>query len=63
MDLWRSGSLEDFIRLFWTQLGDHRKRFFMICNSFSRAPDKPNKFRVIIPRRSSKPFMISLWIA
>ena len=44
-----SFSPEDFIRLFWTQPGDHRKRSFMICNSFSRAPAKPNKFRVIIP--------------
>ena len=33
----------------WTEPGDHRKRSFMICNTFSRSEKEPNRFRVIIP--------------
>ena len=44
-----SFSPEDFIRLFWRQPGDHRKRSFLICNTFSRSETQPNRFRVIIP--------------
>ena len=44
-----SFSPEDFIRLFWRQPGDHRKRSFLICNTFSTSSTQPNRFRVIIP--------------
>ena len=46
-----NGSLspDDFIRLFWRQPGDHRKRSFLICNTFSTSSTQPNRFRVIIP--------------
>jgi hypothetical protein len=44
-----SFSKDDFIRLFWTEPGDHRKRSFIICNTFSRSEKEPNRFRVIIP--------------
>ena len=44
-----SFSPDDFIRLLWSEPGDHRKRSFIICNTFSRSEKEPNRFRVIIP--------------
>ena len=41
-------SPEDFVRIFWKDAIANR-RSFMICNSFSRSPSNPNKFRVIMP--------------
>ena len=41
-------SPEEFERIFWHEAGWGQKRSFVICNSFSRSPDKPNKFRVIM---------------
>ena len=44
------GSLspEDFIKIFWTEAKRGTKRSFVICNTFSRTPQTPNKFRVIM---------------
>ena len=41
-------SPNDFIRLFWTEAGSAGKRSFIICNTFSRSPAEPNRFRVIL---------------
>ena len=41
-------SKDDFIDIFWTKAKRGQKRSFVICNSFSRSPDNPNRFRVIM---------------
>ena len=41
-------SPEEFERIFWHEAKRGQKRSFVICNSFSRSPDKPNKFRVLL---------------
>lgn len=41
-------SHDEFIRIFWDEAGEHEKRSFIICNSFSRCKENPNKFRVIM---------------
>jgi hypothetical protein len=41
-------SHNEFIRIFWDDAGEHEKRSFVICNSFSRCKENPNKFRVIM---------------
>ena len=40
-------SPEAFIRIFWKDAVTNR-RSFIICNSFSRSPANPNKFRVVL---------------
>jgi len=40
-------SIEDFERIFWTDAGKG-KRSFVICNTFSRCEDQPNRFRVFM---------------
>jgi hypothetical protein len=44
------GSLspEGFVEIFWTKAGRAGKRSFIICNTFSRSPEEPNRFRVIL---------------
>lgn len=44
-----NGSLSPpaFENIFWKQARRGRRHSFIICNTFSRSPDKPNKFRVI----------------
>ena len=34
--------------MFWTKAGQRQKRSFIICNTFSRSPDEPNRFRAIL---------------
>lgn len=41
-------TIDDFIRLFWTQAGRGNKRSFLIFNSFSRSAEQPNRFRVCL---------------
>ena len=45
-----NGSLspEKFVEMFWTKAGRGQKRSFVICNTFSRSPDEPNRFRAIL---------------
>ena len=45
-----NGSLspERFVEMFWTKAGRGQKRSFVICNTFSRSPDEPNRFRAIL---------------
>src|SRR4051794_3850273 len=43
---------EEFEPIFWHEAGLLRRRSFVICNSFSRSPEMPNKFRVIMPFKS-----------
>ena len=45
-----NGSLspERFVELFWTKAGRGQKRSFILCNTFSRSPDEPNRFRAIL---------------
>ena len=38
-----------FEQFFWHEASDIDKMSFLICNSFSRSADQPNRFRVIIP--------------
>ena len=45
-------SPEEFERLFWLEAGRGNRFAFIICNSFSRRADEPNRFRVIIPFRT-----------
>ena len=45
-------SPEEFERLFWLEASRGDKFAFIICNSFSRRPEEPNRFRVIIPFRT-----------
>ncbi len=42
-------SPEQFEDIFWRKAGKGLKRSFIICNSFSRSPGEPNRFRVIFP--------------
>ena len=42
-------SPEDFVRIFWDEAGTGQKRSFLICNSFSRDRDNPNRFRAFLP--------------
>ena len=37
-----------FIDLFWKKAGAAQKRSFLICNSYSRSAETPNRFRVIL---------------
>jgi hypothetical protein len=46
-------SPEEFEHIFWYDVGPLQKRSFIICNSFSRSIDMPNKFRVIMPFKLS----------
>jgi hypothetical protein len=39
---------EDFVREFWPQASTITRHSFIICNSFSRSPDQPNRFRIIM---------------
>ncbi len=41
-------SPEEFDRIFWREADRGRRRSFLICNTFSRCAEKPNKFRVIL---------------
>jgi hypothetical protein len=45
-----NGSLspERFVEIFWTKAGRGQKRSFILCNTFSRSPDEPNRFRAIL---------------
>ena len=40
-------SPEKFEDVFWHKAGKGLKRSFIICNSFSRSPEQPNRFRVM----------------
>jgi hypothetical protein len=40
-------SPEEFEHIFWHKAGKGQKRSCIICNSFSRSPQEPNRFRVI----------------
>ena len=40
-------SPQEFENIFWKEAKRGRRHSFIICNTFSRSPDKPNKFRVI----------------
>lgn len=42
-------SPEDFEQIFWHERPDTARWSFCVCNSFSRSPEMPNKFRVIFP--------------
>jgi hypothetical protein len=44
-----SVSPAEFIRIFWLEAGSRTKHAFIIANTFSTSPDKPNKFRVVLP--------------
>jgi hypothetical protein len=39
---------EAFTELFWDDVGPSRRRSFLLCNSFSRSPEEPNRFRVVL---------------
>lgn len=41
-------SIDDFIRMFWSDAGRGNKRSFIIFNSFSRSSEQPNRFRVCL---------------
>ena len=41
-------SPERFVEIFWSKAGRGQKRSFLICNSFSRSLQQPNRFRVIM---------------
>ena len=41
-------SPEQFIDLFWQKAGVAQKRSFLICNTYSRSAETPNRFRVIL---------------
>jgi len=41
-------SPQEFERIFWHDAGKENKRSFIICNSFSRSEDEPNKYRVFM---------------
>ena len=41
-------SPDRFVEIFWTKAGRAGKRSFIICNTFSRSPEEPNRFRVIL---------------
>ena len=45
-----NGSLspEKFVEMFWTKAGRGQKRSFLLCNTFSRSPEQPNRFRAIL---------------
>jgi hypothetical protein len=45
-----NGSLspEKFVELFWSKAGRGQKRSFILCNTFSRSPEEPNRFRAIL---------------
>lgn len=45
-----NGSLspEKFVELFWTKAGRGQRRSFILCNTFSRSPEEPNRFRAIL---------------
>ncbi len=42
-------SPDDFKEIFWSNAKGPPRKSFIICNSFSRSPEQPNKFRVILP--------------
>jgi hypothetical protein len=41
-------SPKKFASIFWDDAGRGRKLSFVICNSYSRCPEAPNKFRVVM---------------
>ena len=41
-------SPEKFVEMFWTKAGRGQKRCFILCNTFSRSPEEPNRFRAIL---------------
>lgn len=41
-------SPEEFEQIFWHEAGKENKRSFIICNSFSRSEEEPNKYRVFM---------------
>lgn len=41
-------SINEFEDIFWNKSGSGNKRSFIICNSFSRSEDEPNRFRVFM---------------
>ena len=41
-------SPERFVEIFWSKAERGQKRSFVICNSFSRSAEEPNRFRVIM---------------
>jgi hypothetical protein len=41
-------SPERFAEIFWSKAGRAQKYSFIICNSFSRSPEKPNRFRAMM---------------
>ena len=43
---------DQFIDIFWKKAGAAQKRSFLICNSYSRSAETPNRFRVILFYRS-----------
>ena len=43
-----SFSPETFVELFWTKAGRGQRRSFILCNTFSRSPEEPNRFRAIL---------------
>jgi len=40
--------LQSFAEMFGTKAGRGQKRSFILCNTFSRSPDEPNRFRAIL---------------
>ncbi|MFK5880500.1 MAG: DEAD/DEAH box helicase family protein [Flavobacteriaceae bacterium] len=42
-------SPQNFKNIFWENAQEIQKRAFIICNSFYRCDEKPNKFRVFLP--------------
>jgi hypothetical protein len=42
-------SPQDFVKLFWDEAGSYQKRSFIICNTFRRSKEQPNRFRVFLP--------------
>jgi hypothetical protein len=41
-------SPDRFVEIFWTKAGKAGKRSFILCNTFSRSPEEPNRFRAIL---------------
>ena len=42
-------SPEQFVDIYWNKAPRGQKHSLVICNSFSRCPEMPNKYRVIFP--------------
>jgi hypothetical protein len=41
-------SIQDFINIFWKDAAKGNKGSFIICNTFSRSPTQPKRFRVFM---------------